>query len=328
MYTTYLQKISRRLLSFLCLFVLVWCGSSAQNQTQLKTGLALYDQWNLEQAAAVFEELSAKKNPPAETLYYLSMVNLATGDLLSARANIELFVQEYPNQLDARVTQAYIYYLDNDASKGKEILENVLSVDDTHEQALLYISLIDIEQADYALAEPHLQSLIDMHPENHEYLYLIGSMYSDRWFEAADTSYTQKWLTHLYQAYLKNKDDRDVQTYIWMSLNDLMLYDKAARVLAVVVQENPTYTQSMVHFAASLRWAGREEQSIVVYQKVLELDPSNVMASLELKKLWQEVTQIAYATQSASRMTARELAWRDISRVWKVPVLVRIEDQE
>lgn len=321
-----LQKSKRRLLAFLCMFVLVWCGNqSAELETQLKTGLALYDQGNLEQAEVVFEELSIQKNAPAETLYYLSMVHLALGDLQNALYDIERFTDTYPDQIDGRVTQAYIYYLDGDWEEARQILEDVLAQDTLHEQALLYISLIDIDQADYSLAEPRLLTLLELQPGQSDYLYLLWSMYSDRWFEAADTTYTITWLEYLYKAYLANTQDRDTQTYIWMSLNDLMKYDKAAQVLASVVQKNPTYALSLVHLWASFRGMGREDRAIIAYEKVLELDPTNIMASLELKKLGREVVQIWYATQSASRMSPRELSGRNIRKVWKLPVLVRKE---
>jgi len=304
------------------MFVLTWCaGISEEIQIQIDEWLDLYTVWEFEEASVLFDGLVEEKNVPDEVWYYKATVEIGRGDIITAKNDINTFLQLQPNHIEWKVTQAYIFNLLKENESALKLLQDVLIEEPSNELAQTYIAMLHIQNADYILAEPFLLNLIDEFPENPEYPYILGSMYSDRGFESDEQEYTDKALSYLYTSYQKDKSNPNTTLYLWISLIDADQFEDAAKVLAILIQNDPGNWLSRTHLWVSLSRLWRNNQAEVALNKALELEPSSVLASNELQKLGRKVEQIVYVTQSARFMTELEKAGRGIENIWITPML-------
>ncbi len=236
-----------------------------------------------------------KRNPAV--LETLGLIQLGRKKYTQASVTLEQLVEQRPKSAQAHFLLAQAWGGLNKADKMQQELKKTLELDPNHYQARLALVRLLLLQRKLAEAKREFQPLEKQHPDQPDVMKLKAAI--------ALTGGDKEKAASLYQAAL----DKSPTTATMISLASLKWklgqQQEAIRLEKSWVEKHPRDRAALLALANSLLLAKRIDEMIATYEKVLALDPDNLIALNNLSWYLREKDP-ARALQYAEK--AHELA--------------------
>lgn len=192
------------------------------------------------------------------------------------------FTEDEKNKLQeiikkVRVNTSKSYY-----EAAKSLIVEGLAIDKFNKELNLELAHIYEAEKNYKNAEYIYRDLVELHNDNYEILKKL-------WYILALQKRFNESITMYEQAHEKNKGDLDVVDLLTDLHYEIGSFEGAYKYVVLSLKQKPRNVDRLVLKAELSLREDKEEEAILSYREVLEMQPYNTDAMDGLRSLWQKI---------------------------------------
>lgn len=181
-----------------------------------------------------------------------------------------------PGDLDTVVLMADTYIMSSEPKKAVDLLRAQLTVCDASERRKCYnvLAVALYKSGDKAAAQKEFDSLLESEPDDPEPLLAQVQLLKDD----KDWGRLYERVVNWYREHPGDNSTPVTVARSLMSIEDSQARKTAEEILRMVIKDNSDCTKVMMDLAILLQISERPTESAQFYERVLELEPDNVIA--------------------------------------------------
>lgn len=265
-------------------------------------GVNFLDQKRYREALPHFERAVDEKPGYADLQCFLGATLFYMGELQAAKETLEHTLELSPNYTKAQYYYGLLLYTLGDRKRAVEFLSEGIKGQERRSDAGMSLALVHIREGNLEEAMVMLRDIVEAGGESADVFYFIGEVYlqmgklepAEQFFrKALDMNggfiRAKEKIAYLLikrsdfqgaEAILKDNDRNFADLHKIMG--DIKFYqgklDEAERFYRLSLAVNSEYGEASLSLALTLRKKGKDEEANALLHKMVEVDPSNVIA--------------------------------------------------